>query len=96
MDEARRTYQSLPHLGLAGGPKYLVDGAPRGCKACCFLTFCKGIFFKLAIDNMVLYGGDDHAMKVAGHDLRGLNAFVAHSLMFHIYFPLTVSRCGEG
>ena len=56
------------------------------------LNILPGIFFKLAIDNMVLYGGDDHAMKVAGHDLRGLNAFVAHSLMFHIYFPLTVSR----
>lgn len=60
--------------GVAGGEKYLVEG----------------IFFKFAIDAFVrffhnffpgshyrqgVYGGDDFAMKAAGHELNGLKAY---------------------
>ena len=42
--------------GLAGGDKYVAHG----------------ILFKFAVDSQGLYGGDEHAAKVAGHDLKGL------------------------
>lgn len=45
--------------GVAGGEKYLVEG----------------IFFKFAIDAFGVYGGDDFAMKAAGHELNGLKAY---------------------
>lgn len=45
--------------GVAGGEKYLIEG----------------IFFKFAIDAFGVYGGDDFAMKAAGHELNGLKAY---------------------
>jgi len=35
----------------------------------------EGIFFKFAIDAFGVYGGDDFAMKAAGHELNGLKAY---------------------
>lgn len=43
-------------LGYAGGAKYR----------------CHGILFKFALDFHGLYGGDEYAMKAAGHELNGL------------------------
>jgi hypothetical protein len=45
--------------GLAGGVKFIVQN----------------ILFKFAIDYFDLYGSDDAAAKVAGHDLRGLTHY---------------------
>lgn len=45
--------------GLAGGLKFIVQN----------------ILFKFAIDYFDLYGSDDAAAKVAGHDLRGLTHY---------------------
>ncbi|KAH3755977.1 Histidine kinase A [Pelomyxa schiedti] len=42
--------------GVAGGAKYLIDG----------------IFFKFATDLHGLYGGDEFAMKAAGHELLSI------------------------
>ena len=42
--------------GIVGGDKYVAHG----------------ILFKFAVDSQGLYGGDEHAAKVAGHDLKGL------------------------
>ena len=42
--------------GIAGGEKYVVHG----------------ILFKFAVDSKKMYGGDEHAAKVAGHDLKSL------------------------
>eukprot|EP00012_Vannella_robusta_P006108 CAMPEP_0206200834 /NCGR_PEP_ID=MMETSP0166-20121206/11140_1 /ASSEMBLY_ACC=CAM_ASM_000260 /TAXON_ID=95228 /ORGANISM="Vannella robusta, Strain DIVA3 518/3/11/1/6" /LENGTH=753 /DNA_ID=CAMNT_0053619297 /DNA_START=317 /DNA_END=2574 /DNA_ORIENTATION=- len=47
--------------GIAGGEKYQV----------------KGIFFKFAVDKADLYGSDEHAMKVACHELKGHTALVS-------------------
>lgn len=55
--------------GVAGGEKYLVEG----------------IFFKFAIDAFGVYGGDDFAMKAAGHELNGLKAY--HSINHLIKAP---------
>ena len=41
--------------GIAGGEKYI----------------CQNILFKFALDTKGLYGGDQNAMKSAGHDLKG-------------------------
>jgi hypothetical protein len=35
----------------------------------------QGIFFKFAIDAFGVYGGDEFAMKAAGHELNGLKAY---------------------
>jgi hypothetical protein len=56
-----RTIPPVDAGGLAGGLKYLKDG----------------IFFKFAVDNNAIYGGDHLAMKAAGHELKGET----------IYFP---------
>lgn len=55
-----RTIPPIDAGGLAGGLKYLKDG----------------IFFKFAVDNLGIYSGDHNAMKAAGHELKGLAAFM--------------------
>lgn len=45
--------------GFAGGEKYITQG----------------ILFKFASDKYGLYGGDEYAMKAAGHELKGLMGF---------------------
>lgn len=56
-----RTIPPISAGGLAGGLKYAKDG----------------IFFKFAVDNNRIYGGDHHqAMKAAGHELKGLCAYM--------------------
>lgn len=58
--EITRTIPPIDVGGLAGGLKYIKDG----------------IFFKFAVDNMCIYSGDHFAMKAAGHELKGLAAFM--------------------
>ena len=60
------------HLGHCGGVKYRKDG----------------IFFKFATDHDKLLGGDLNAMKVAGHELKGLTAFSSCGMLFGISFGL--------
>jgi hypothetical protein len=55
-----RTIPAVDAGGLAGGLKYVKDG----------------IFFKFAVDNLGIYAGDHNAMKAAGHELKGLAAFM--------------------
>ena len=55
-----RTIPAVDAGGLAGGLKYVKDG----------------IFFKFALDNLGIYAGDHNAMKAAGHELKGLAAFM--------------------
>jgi hypothetical protein len=57
--------------GVAGGQKYV----------------CGGIFFKVARDLYGLYDGDENAMKVAGHDLKGLENYF-YSKVDGLNFPL--------
>jgi hypothetical protein len=57
--------------GIAGGQKYVVSG----------------ILFKFAIDNHGLYGGDENAMKAAGHDLKGLQNYF-HTNIPGLHVPL--------
>ena len=45
--------------GVGGGEKYIHNS----------------IFFKLAVDNNDLYGGDEHSMKVAGHEMKGVVSY---------------------
>ena len=45
--------------GVGGGEKYIHSS----------------IFFKLAVDNNDLYGGDEHSMKVAGHEMKGVVSY---------------------
>eukprot|EP00009_Paramoeba_aestuarina_P012013 CAMPEP_0201539336 /NCGR_PEP_ID=MMETSP0161_2-20130828/70080_1 /ASSEMBLY_ACC=CAM_ASM_000251 /TAXON_ID=180227 /ORGANISM="Neoparamoeba aestuarina, Strain SoJaBio B1-5/56/2" /LENGTH=818 /DNA_ID=CAMNT_0047946657 /DNA_START=38 /DNA_END=2494 /DNA_ORIENTATION=- len=45
--------------GVGGGEKYVHNS----------------IFFKLAVDNNDLYGGDEHSMKVAGHEMKGIVSY---------------------
>eukprot|EP00009_Paramoeba_aestuarina_P014050 CAMPEP_0201541496 /NCGR_PEP_ID=MMETSP0161_2-20130828/71506_1 /ASSEMBLY_ACC=CAM_ASM_000251 /TAXON_ID=180227 /ORGANISM="Neoparamoeba aestuarina, Strain SoJaBio B1-5/56/2" /LENGTH=387 /DNA_ID=CAMNT_0047949039 /DNA_START=937 /DNA_END=2097 /DNA_ORIENTATION=+ len=49
--------------GAGGGEKYIHNN----------------IFYKFAVDNYDLYGGDENAMKVAGHELKGIIAYSAMS-----------------
>jgi tetratricopeptide (TPR) repeat protein len=67
-----KTIKPLSGRGIAGGEKYIVNS----------------IMFKFAIDNSNLFGGDDHrASRVAGHDLLGLNCYLASNVE-GIYTPL--------
>eukprot|EP01119_Soliformovum_irregulare_P021101 TRINITY_DN6964_c0_g1_i1.p1 TRINITY_DN6964_c0_g1~~TRINITY_DN6964_c0_g1_i1.p1 ORF type:complete len:1087 (+),score=286.12 TRINITY_DN6964_c0_g1_i1:199-3459(+) len=56
MEPNKKTIPPLKGKGFAGGDKYYVHG----------------IYFKFAVDSEHLYGGDEGAMKVAGHELRHL------------------------
>jgi len=46
------------------------------------------IFFKFAVDQDGIYPSDHEAMKVAGHELKGLNALVSCGMMLGLNFPL--------
>jgi len=60
-------------LGSAGGEKYLHNN----------------IFFKYAIDANGLYGEDvKSAMKVAGHELKGLTAYASQGMLLGMSFGL--------
>ena len=60
-------------LGNAGGEKFL-----HNC-----------IFFKYAIDSHGLFGEDDkYAMKVAGHELKGLTAYASCGMLLGMSFGL--------
>ncbi|KAL6065374.1 Clu domain-containing protein [Balamuthia mandrillaris] len=60
--------------GAAGGAKY----------------FAEGIFFKFAVDENGLYGGEDEGiMKVAGHELKSLIACLDRRVA-GLHFPLVV------
>ena len=52
LPEEQKTIRSIDAGGVAGGQKFLVDG----------------VFFKYALDNVGLYGGDEYAMKVCDDD----------------------------
>jgi hypothetical protein len=76
------TSQSLRPLrgfGVAGGRKYSENF----------------IFFKCGVDEDGLYGGHDNAMKVCGHEMKGITSY-ASSLHPSLYFPLTcvIDYCG--
>jgi hypothetical protein len=52
----QKTIKPLEIGGIVGGDKYVVHR----------------ILFKFAVDSKSLYGGDEHAAKVAAHDLKSL------------------------
>jgi len=58
--------------GIAGGEKYISHS----------------ILFKFAIDSKNIYGGDEWAMKVAQHEIKGLAAYINYSL--NARFPVTL------
>jgi len=68
----RKTLKPVAIGGIGGGDKYLAAG----------------ILFKFAMDSRGLYGGDDYAAKVAGHELRGLKEVVKCGLE-GLLWPLT-------
>ena len=53
MDNDKKTIKPTSIGGIAGGDKYIVQN----------------ILFKFAVDSKGIYGGDDYAMKVAGHEV---------------------------
>ncbi len=60
----RKTIKPVAVGGIAGGVKFMH----------------RGIFFKLAVDNNSIYGGDVWAMKTALHERKGLlNVMVKYS-----------------
>jgi Clustered mitochondria/Translation initiation factor eIF3 subunit 135 len=68
----KRSVMPIENCGRAGGEKF----------------FMRGIFFKYARDLHGLYQGDEFAMKAAGHELRGLNAYVSGGAAYRIRFPM--------
>ncbi|KAL6050246.1 Clu domain-containing protein [Balamuthia mandrillaris] len=57
LGDKEKTIRPTPSIGgQAGGQKFLYHG----------------ILFKYALDWQNIYGGDDNAMKAAGHELKGL------------------------
>lgn len=48
------------------------------------------MFFKYAVDNNNLFGGDQYAMKAAGLELKGLSAYVSSGMEMGLRFPLMV------
>eukprot|EP01102_Stenamoeba_stenopodia_P002205 TRINITY_DN1198_c0_g1_i1.p1 TRINITY_DN1198_c0_g1~~TRINITY_DN1198_c0_g1_i1.p1 ORF type:complete len:1050 (+),score=251.40 TRINITY_DN1198_c0_g1_i1:69-3218(+) len=68
-----RSILPLSGKGVAGGEKFVQNS----------------IFFKYAIDSHRLYGGnDEHAMKVAGHELKGGTALMSCGMMLGLNFGL--------
>eukprot|EP01091_Cochliopodium_minus_P008798 TRINITY_DN2050_c0_g2_i9.p1 TRINITY_DN2050_c0_g2~~TRINITY_DN2050_c0_g2_i9.p1 ORF type:complete len:1349 (-),score=401.15 TRINITY_DN2050_c0_g2_i9:136-4182(-) len=55
----KKTIKPVGIGGIAGGEKYIIQG----------------ILFKFAIDFEGIYGGDEGAMKAAGHELNGLMTY---------------------
>jgi len=69
----QKTIKPLEGKGLAGGEKYQVAN----------------IFFKFAVNkDDSLYPSDRFAMKVAGHELKGLTALVSCGMILGLSFPL--------
>jgi len=67
LDPSMRTITPILAGGVAGGEKFLVHG----------------LLFKFALDVGDIYGGDDENAKTsAGHELKGLNAFMEASGAF--------------
>lgn len=67
-----KSIKPLEGKGFAGGFKFKVAN----------------IFFKFAVDQKGLYPSDLYAMKVAGHELKGLTALVSIGMMLGLNFPL--------
>eukprot|EP01103_Thecamoeba_quadrilineata_P005102 TRINITY_DN14950_c0_g1_i1.p1 TRINITY_DN14950_c0_g1~~TRINITY_DN14950_c0_g1_i1.p1 ORF type:complete len:1069 (+),score=222.14 TRINITY_DN14950_c0_g1_i1:25-3231(+) len=68
-----KTILPLNQKGICGGEKFLHNG----------------IFFKYAIDSNNIFGGNDEsAMKVAGHELKGLTALVSCGMLLGLNFGL--------
>lgn len=44
--------------------------------------------YKFALDTRGLYGGDENAMKAAGHELKGLQAMYQGGIALNLNFPL--------
>eukprot|EP01125_Pyxidicula_operculata_P011795 TRINITY_DN385_c1_g1_i1.p1 TRINITY_DN385_c1_g1~~TRINITY_DN385_c1_g1_i1.p1 ORF type:complete len:1249 (+),score=314.60 TRINITY_DN385_c1_g1_i1:1159-4905(+) len=59
LPDDKKTIKPVQLGGVAGGDKYI----------------CQGILFKFALDLAGIYGGDQNAMKAAGHELKGLMCF---------------------
>ena len=69
---SKKTIKPLSCLGIAGGEKYLHES----------------IFFKYAVDKNHLFGSDEFAMKVAGHELKGQTAMVSCGMIHGLNFGL--------
>eukprot|EP01090_Pellita_catalonica_P018797 TRINITY_DN6182_c0_g1_i1.p1 TRINITY_DN6182_c0_g1~~TRINITY_DN6182_c0_g1_i1.p1 ORF type:complete len:798 (+),score=103.87 TRINITY_DN6182_c0_g1_i1:52-2394(+) len=67
-----KTVKPISGCGFAGGEKFKVAN----------------IFFKFAIDHNNLFPNDQCAMKVAGHELKGLTAVVSCGMILGLSFPL--------
>eukprot|EP00005_Dracoamoeba_jomungandri_P004099 CAMPEP_0174253460 /NCGR_PEP_ID=MMETSP0439-20130205/2820_1 /TAXON_ID=0 /ORGANISM="Stereomyxa ramosa, Strain Chinc5" /LENGTH=881 /DNA_ID=CAMNT_0015334497 /DNA_START=180 /DNA_END=2825 /DNA_ORIENTATION=- len=67
-----KSIKPLVYKGMAGGVKYKVEN----------------IFFKFAVDSNDMYPSDQYAMKVAGHELKGITAMVSCGMMLGLSFPL--------
>lgn len=65
LPDDQKTIKAEKSLGFAGGEKYLVSG----------------ILFKFCLDDKGIYGGDENAAKVGGHELRGA------SVLFNLQIP---------
>lgn len=59
--------------GIAGGEKYIEDG----------------IFFKFALDNKGIYGGDEYAIKSGGHEFLGFLELI-NCRVQGLHFPFIV------
>jgi len=69
---SRKSIKPIDGCGFAGGEKYHHNS----------------IFFKYAIDTKGLYGDDMFAMKVAGHELKGLTAYMSCGMLIGLSFGL--------
>jgi tetratricopeptide (TPR) repeat protein len=70
---SRKSIRPLPNLGTAGGIKFKHNK----------------IFFKYAIDSATgMYGGDMQASKAAGHELKGMTAYMSCGMVMGLSFGL--------
>ena len=82
MPAQQKSIKPLDVGGIAGGLKYWCALSERRDVHCPTLTVARvvgsraGIFFKFAVDEFNLFGGNELAMKPAKHELRGLQAFM--------------------
>jgi hypothetical protein len=72
-----KTYKPIAVGGVGGGLKFAADG----------------IFFKFAVDEYGLYGGNEYAAKSASHELRHMQLLMAHVIggslrTAMLHFPL--------
>jgi len=66
-----KTVKPMSNMGFAGGDKYIV----------------KQVLFKFAVDTNGLFDSDHAAMKVAGHELKGLISYFNLN-MKDLHFPI--------